>query len=130
MTKLESQKVEVNKSASEIFLFLSDFNNFQKFMPEQVTNWVSTSENCSFTIKGMASLGMKFSEKLPDSVIKIVPEGKVPFDFKLNCMIEASGDKSIIQMTMDADLNPMLKMMAEKPLSNFLNLMVNRIKEI
>ena len=64
MTRIESDKVTVNKTSEEIYTFLSNFNNFQKLMPEQVTNWQSTEEDCSFTIAGMASLGMKIVEKI------------------------------------------------------------------
>jgi len=34
------------------------------------------------------------------------------------------------QLFFDADLNPFLKMMAEKPLKNFLNLLVSRYCEL
>ena len=56
MTRIESETATVQKSAEHIFNFLSNFNNFEKLMPEQVTNWQSTEEECSFTISGMASL--------------------------------------------------------------------------
>lgn len=130
MTRLESQNVQLEKSAEEVYNFLSDFNNFQKMMPPQVSNWSSTSEECTFTIQGMATLGMKYSEKTPDSLIKIIPHGKVPFDFILFCHINSSGSGSEVKLAMDADLNPFLKMMAEKPLTNFLNLLANKLKEL
>ncbi len=137
MTRIESQKVEINKPASEIFTFLSSFHNFEKIMPEQVVGWNSTEDDCFFHIKGMADLTMKYSEKIPNSSIKIVPNGKTPFDFVLQCIIgetlhatSPQGTTSIVQLAFDADLNPFLKMMAEKPLTNFLNLLVNKLKEI
>ena len=64
MTRLESDKVTVNKAAQEVYNFLSDFNNFGHLMPEQIADWKSTADECSFTIKGMASLGMKIIEKI------------------------------------------------------------------
>lgn len=132
MTRIESQQVEINQSPSGIFKFLSDFNNYQQLMPEQVTDWVSDADTCSFNIKGMASLGMAMESKTPDSEIKIKRNGKAPFDFFLICNIGngPSPDKATLKLYFDADLNPFLKMMAEKPLTNFLNLLVNRYKEI
>lgn len=130
MTILQSEKVQLNKSSREIFDFLADFNNFRKLMPEQVSDWVSTADDCSFTIKGMASLGMKYAEKIPYSEIKIVPNGKVPFDFTLICRLEESVGGSVAQLIMNADLNPFLKMMAEKPLTNFLNMLAARLKDV
>jgi carbon monoxide dehydrogenase subunit G len=78
----------------------------------------------------MATLGMKIFEKTPNSFIKIAANGKVPFDFFLSCSIEDSQQQCNVQLAFDADLNPMLKMMASKPLTNFLNLLVNKMKEL
>jgi len=131
MTKLESEKVEVNYSKEVLFNFLSNFNNFQKLMPEQVTNWKSTKDECSFTISGMASIGMKITEKIPHSEIKITSNGKVPFNFNLNVFINDAGEnKSIGQLVFTADMNPMIRMMVEKPLGNFFNLLAKKMKDL
>ncbi len=131
MTRIESEQVTLDRSMESVFNFLSDFNNFSKIMPEQVTDWVSDSDTCSFNIKGMASLGMAMESRTPNTQIKIRRNGKAPFDFFLTCDIGNAGqDKSTLKLIFDADLNPFLKMMAEKPLTNFLNLLVNRFRDI
>lgn len=131
MTRIESDKEVVSKSPEELFNFLSNFNNYQKLMPEQITNWKSTEDECSFTISGMANLGMKISEKKPNNFIRVVRHGEAPFDFTLECMMnEKSPGNSEVQMAFNAELNPMLKMMATKPLTNFLNILVTKLKEI
>ena len=131
MTRIESEKTLIKKSSEEIFLFLSDFNNFQKLMPEQVTNWESNTDECSFTISGMATLGMKIAEKKPNDFIKVVRNGNAPFDFTLECLMKEKGEKeSEVQLAFNADLNPMLKMMAVKPLTNFLNLLVQKLNTL
>ena len=131
MTRIESDKTAINKSPKEIFEFLSDFNNFKKLMPEQVTNWESTEDECSFTIAGIATLGMKMAEKKPNDYIKVVRNGNAPFDFTLECLLkENKSSESEVQLAFNADLNPVLKMMAVKPLTNFLNLLVGKLKEL
>jgi len=131
MTRLESDKVTLNKSSEEIYNFLSDFNNFGHLMPEQIADWKSTADECSFTIKGMASLGMKMTEKTPNSFIKIIRDGKAPFDFIMNVHIEeVQPQQCTVQLVFDAELSTMMKMMASKPLTNFLNLLLNRLKEV
>lgn len=130
MIRIESETVTVNRAQGACYQFLSDFNNFKIMMPDQVTDWKSTVDECSFTIKGMASLGMKISEKIPASEIKIIRNGKAPFDFMLTCCIEPSGaNSSSLKLLFDADLNPMLKLMAEKPLQNFLNMLVHKFRD-
>ena len=36
MTRMESHKVDVNKSTEEIYNFISNFNNFNQLMPSTV----------------------------------------------------------------------------------------------
>lgn len=130
-TKLESEKVEINNSAENIFNYLSDFRNFEKLMPSQVTNWQSTSDECSFTINGMATIGMKIIEKTPHSKITITSNGKVPFEFKLYVLLEEKGQANCSgQLLFESDMNPMLKMMVEKPLGNFFNMLAQKMKDI
>lgn len=130
MTTLESKIVSLPKSAEEAFSFTSNFNNFGKLMPEQVINYQSTESTCSFTIQGMASLSMQHEKLIPSSEIVIIPNGKVPFDFKLFVLFTEKGSESNVQIKMDADLNPFLKMMAEKPLTNFLNLLAEKLPSV
>lgn len=99
-------------------------------MPEQVEQFIVDGDTCKFTIKGMATLGLKYEQKIPNSEVVMVKHEKAPFDLKLICKIEDHGPVSGLQLFFDADLNPFLKMMAEKPLTNFLNLLVAKYKEM
>ncbi len=129
--KIESDKSEINKPVAEVFTFLSDFNNFQKLMPPQVVDWTSTADECHFKISGMASIGMKIVEKTPNSLIKVTSHGKVPFAFTLNIhLTEISAAQTSGQLIFEADINPMMAMMVEKPLRNFFNLLAGKMKEL
>lgn len=129
--KIESDKSEINKPAAEVFAFLSNFNNFQKLMPPQVVDWQSTENDCHFKISGMASIGMKIVEKTPNTLIKVVSDGKVPFAFTLNIhLTETAPTQTTGQLIFEADINPMMGMMVEKPLRNFFNLLAGKMKEL
>lgn len=131
VTKIESDKVEIANSAEKIFTYLGDFNNFEKLMPSQVTNWTSTTEDCSFTINGMATIGMKIVDKTPFSKISIVSNGKVPFEFKLFVLLTEKDENNCVgQLTFESEMNPMIKMMVEKPLGNFFNMLAQKMKDI
>ena len=130
-TKIESDKVEIANSAKNIFTYLSDFNNFSKLMPPQVTNWQSSVDECSFTINGMATIGMKIIDKAPHTKITITSHGKVPFEFKLFVLLtEKDASNCVGQLTFESDMNPMIKMMVEKPLGNFFNMLAQKMKDI
>src|SRR6185295_12046690 len=126
-TKIESDIVQIDNSAENVFNYLSNFNNFQKLMPEQVSNWQSTPDECTFTINGMATIGMKIIDKSPFNKISISSNGKVPFDFSLFVLLADKGSNSSTgQLLFESDLNPMLKMMVVKPLTNFFNILAQK----
>ncbi len=130
--KIETKKAHLNKSQQEMFEFLSDFRNFEKLMPkDKIEKWTAQSDTCSFNINGMADIGMKIEKTVPHSEINIVSHGKNPFEFTLNVFIQADGNEnSIAFLVFDANVNPFLKMMAEKPLTNFFNMLVEKLEAI
>ncbi|MBK6346206.1 MAG: SRPBCC family protein [Bacteroidales bacterium] len=131
MATFRSEQVTIERTDGFVFDFLSDFNNFQKLMPPQVSEWHSDGDSCSFNIQNMATLGMRYKEKVPVKHIYIQSEGKVPFDFDLQCFIGKVDELSCIaRLEFNADLSPMLKMIASKPLENFINILAQKLKEI
>jgi hypothetical protein len=79
----------------------------------------------------MAYIGMKIIDKIPTNKITITSNGKVPFEFMLFVLIDEIGiNKCSGQLLFESELNPMLKMMVQKPLSNFFNLLAQKMKEI
>ncbi len=132
MTKIESDVVATQKSAEELFAFLTDFNNFEKLMPSQVTNWTATKDTCNFTISGMAQVGMKIESTTPHSNIHVVSNGgKLPFDFSLDVMLTATSPTTANgQLIFQGDIPIFIKPMVEGPLRNFFNLLAHKMKEI
>jgi len=130
MSTINSDRVLIFRGDSVLFNFVSDFDNFGKLMPEQVTDWKSTADSCSFTISGMASLSMKMSIRQPNDKIVMTSEGKTPFAFELICHFRALTDESCeVQLVFEADLSPMISMMATRPLQNFVNILTHKLKE-
>ena len=128
---IESHIVDIDNSAANVYNYLTNFTNFQSLMPPQVKNWKATADECSFEISGMATIGMKIAGRTPHSLIHIVSNGKVPFDFELDVLLtEVSENRSKGQLVFTAELNPMMKMMVEKPLMNFFNILANKMKDI
>lgn len=127
---IESNKTILNKSDEQVFLFISDFNNFVHLMPPEVKDLKVTQNDCSFSIQGMPTIHLKIEEKVPYSLVRMISrDGKL--DFSLNCNLENIDESSCYaQFTFDAELNSMMKMMVQKPLTNFLNTLAERLKLI
>jgi len=126
---IKGKTATINKDIVSVFNFLTDFNNFKTLMPDQITNWESDTESCSFTIQGMASVKLTFAEKVPHTSIKILPVGKVPFSFGLNIMLTDQGASTQAQVEVDANINPMMAMIAKRPLENLVNVMAGNIND-
>jgi carbon monoxide dehydrogenase subunit G len=118
----------IETKPEKVYLFLSDLQNLGKLMPEQVINWQADADTCSFTIKGMTDLKLKINERIPFSLISLKPEGKSPFSFTLDSVIRENNLQTEVKIMLNADLNPMLAMMAKRPLQNLVNIMVEKLQ--
>ena len=131
MTTFDSDEVSIARSQNFVYDFLTDFNNFEKLMPSQISQWQSDGESCSFNIQNMATLAMRYQLREPHDNIKIISEGKSPFPFDLQCFIQEDGVESCkVKLQFNAKMNPMIKMMAARPLENFINILGVKLKEV
>lgn len=126
---IKSDLVIVNKPVGKVFDFLTDFNNFEKLMPEQVIKWQSTETSCRFTVKDMAEIGMRIENIDHHKAILITSDGKVPFEFMLKVNLgKREEEQTAVQIDFDGKVGAMIAMMAKRPLTNLVNHMVDRIK--
>ncbi|MDA3944671.1 MAG: hypothetical protein PF694_14155 [Bacteroidetes bacterium] len=120
---------EINASPKSVFLFLRDLRNLENLMPEQIIDFKAEENRCSFTIKGMTSLSLVVDEALEYQRIKLIPEGKSPFEFELIAHIKSSNDQAAVKISLNASLNPMLAMMAKRPLQNLVEIMAEKLSQ-
>jgi hypothetical protein len=131
MLTIQSEKSELAISNAKAFAFLNDLNNWQVLMPKEVTKWESTEKNCSFVLGGMATIGLKIQESIPSERILLQSEGKSPFPFTLEVGIVAVNENTCtVQINFEGDMNMMMRMMSEKPLTNFFNYLSHKMKSI
>ena len=126
---ITSDLIIVNKPVSQVFDFLTDFNNFEKLMPEQVVKWESSKVSGRFTIKNLAEIGMKIEDVDQHKSILLSSDGKVPFDFKLRINLEKKEEEqTAVHIEFDGSMSAMIAMMAKKPLTNLVNHMADKIR--
>lgn len=130
MTEFNSNRLPVNASSDEVYNFLSDFTNFSHLMPPQVKNWRADTDSCSFTVEGLADLNMRMASRNPGSNINIVADGKNPVDYTLDVFMFPKGEaNSEVEIVFNAKLNAFMKMMASRPLKNFVDMLGQKIQE-
>ncbi len=130
MTNIES-RVIIAKPVSEVFTFLSDLNNHQQLMPENIYNWSSTKDEARFTIQNMAKLALKVSSITPDKEIVVKPSEQAPFELELKWTLNDLGNGQTEAIhTISADLNMMMKMIVSGPLQKLVDHEANTLKTV
>ncbi|MEE4196312.1 MAG: polyketide cyclase [Bacteroidales bacterium] len=131
MSKYTSKIGKINQPDEIIYDFLSDFRNFERIIPrDKISGFEAAEESCKFRIDGIGEAGLKTVEKEPHKLIKITSDGKAPFDFSFWIQLKpVEQDKKItaIRLTMDARLNPMMKMMVGKHLQKGIDALVDHM---
>ena|ERR1700744_1178889 len=106
----------IKRPAKEIYDFLADINNHERLAPdEEITDWSSTDDVASFTVRNMLKLSLKL-ERTPDTMVKLVPASKPPFNIEMTWELSVDGEYTDVIFTIEADLNMMMKMVASGPL--------------
>lgn len=130
MTNIESKQGKIAASEEQVFNFLSDLRNLDKYIPsEKVQDWQSSEEACSFSVPQVGKLSLKISEKNPFNLIKVEPEGgATPFSFKFFVQIKQIEEADTrIKLTLKAELNVMMKTMFKGPLKKGLDQIVDTL---
>lgn len=123
-------KVEINKPVSEVYAFLSDFNNHQTLMPDNISNWSSTPNEARFSVQNMAKLALKISNRIENQTIIIVPAEEAPFNVDMRWVVADLGNNTTEAiLTISAELNMMMKMMASGPLEKLVNHQTEALKK-
>ncbi len=128
---LESPTVTVNKTAEDVFEFLTKVENFEQLMPESKQKFEKISDSrFLFQLKGMPELVLDQKQSTsPSQVVLGAASDKLPFT--LTADIVDSGDgKSTAKLTFDGQFNTMMSMMIKNPIQNFINTLIENIGKL
>lgn len=124
-------KVELNRPVSEVYNFLADFNNHQQLMPDNISNWSSTTDEARFSVQNMAKLALKISNRIENQTIIIVPAEQVPFNVDMRWIVADLGNNTTEAiLTISAELNMMMKMMASGPLKKLVEHQTQALEKV
>jgi hypothetical protein len=130
LSNYESRSGKLTGSAREVFTFVTDIRNFERFIPmDTINNWKAEKESCSFSVSMLGTVSFRLAEK--DLYSRVVFDGDAlkKNDFSLVLNISGSDQNvSEVKVSLSADLNPMMKMMAAKPIGQFLEMLVKEME--
>jgi carbon monoxide dehydrogenase subunit G len=128
MTTIESDRLYLNRKVSEVFDYLMNAGNYEKLMPSNVTSFETDGTTVHLTVQGLGRLSLAITESLPNEWVKIEPVSKTPFFFFIQWNVSASGANTSVICRVEADLNVMMKIMAQRLLKDLINTQVHNLK--
>jgi hypothetical protein len=126
----ESRPGRLSCRPGEAFSFITDLRNFDRFIQEgTISNWKADKESCSFSVSMVGAVNIRLVSK--DEGKKVIYQGDALSSNDFTIRVDLSddlSDHSEIRLFLTADLNPVLKMMADKPIRQFLDILINEIE--
>jgi carbon monoxide dehydrogenase subunit G len=130
MSYFESRPGKLTYTAKDVFNFVTDIRNFEQFIPEgAINNWQAERESCSFSVPMLGTVSFRLAEK--EMYNKVIFEGDALKKNDFSLVLHISGnseDRTEVRVSLNADLNPVLKMMAAKPIGQFLESLINEME--
>lgn len=126
--KITSKTAVVSKAPYELYMVFTDMSNFVRFLPEDKKADVTADfDSLHATVQGF-NIGVRITDRVPYSRIDFADDG-APFKFALSMHFDASSDpyKTDYHISLDADLNFMMKTLLGSKLKDALDKIVDAI---
>lgn len=131
LSHYESRTGTLSCTPKEVFDFVTDIRNFEQFIPQDsVTNWQSARDTCSFTVSMVGTVSVRLEKQEPHNKVIFNGDALKKNDFSLILNINNGLTNSAeVKVLLEAELNPMLKMMAKKPIIQFLEILITEMEK-
>lgn len=132
ISEFESRTGHIACTQKEAFGFFTDIRNFNRFIQTgTILNWHSDAESCSFEVSQLGKVNLKIKEKDPFSRVVFSGDALQQAEFTITLNINENGiERSKVKVGMRAELNPLLKMVAARPIEVFLEKLICEMERI
>ena len=129
--ELNSDKVIVQKSASDLCAFLSDVKNFEQLMPENISKFEVIREDAFvFALKGMPEIALEIKQlNAPNNIVLGAISDKIPFTLTGD-ITEIDEVSSEAKLSFSGEFNSMMAMMIKGPITKFLETLSDNLKKL
>jgi carbon monoxide dehydrogenase subunit G len=130
LSYFESRTGTLTCNAEEVFTFVTDIRNFERFIPGGIiTNWNAEKESCSFSVSMLGTVTVRLAEKEKYDKVVFSGDALKKNDFLLTLNItDDVGDHAKVKILLRVELNPMMKAIAGKPIGQFLERLINEME--
>jgi hypothetical protein len=126
----KSRSGSLSCTTREVFDFVTDIRNFEQFIPDgTISNWQSGKDTCSFSVSMVGTVSVRIEKKEPYNNVIFKGDALKENDFSLVLKInDSSNNTALVMVLLEAELNPILKMMAHKPITQFLEILIREME--
>ena len=125
---LETPTISLAKSPAELQAAFADTQRLSAMMPEGIERFIALENGFEFGLKGLPPVTLEKVEDRADATVWKSVAG--PLKFTLTCFLEPAGSGSKARVAFEGDVNPMMRMMVERPLQNFLNQLAEKLANL
>lgn len=131
ITEFRSRNGIVSCNAKDVYLFVTNIENFKQFIPgDTISEWSSDVDSCRFKVNGIGSVNIKLSEKEPYSKVVYTGEALQKNNFTIHLDISGKDEESSVAgLVLRAEMDPFMKMIITKPAERFLELLVSEMEK-
>ncbi len=134
MITLQTHTLELPVSAELLFGFLSDLSRHRTFLEPAATDFSGDADSHRYKVEVMGMnmpVEAKVGERIPPTLITIVPTAKKMFDYVSRFEIQPSDQGCTLRLVIEADLPMMMQMMgAEKLLKTQMDSALAKIQAL
>jgi hypothetical protein len=130
MKNIESQSKLINRRSKDLYDFIADFHHFEKFLPEQVSDWNVTDSACSFNLPNLGKITLRMEKDDMAQWVKYIGISG-PTLFELLCELKPKTETTChLTLTAFADVPTFMLMMISKPVKNFVTTVLDKIAKL
>jgi hypothetical protein len=127
----ESRKGNLTCTARQCFDFTTDLRHFEGLIPNgTINNWKAEKDFCSFTVSMLGTVSVRLTDRELNKRVVFNGDALKKNDFELVLNITDNSDqRAEVKVLLNAELNPMMKMIAAKPIEQFLEMLINEMEK-
>jgi carbon monoxide dehydrogenase subunit G len=129
-TSYESRTGRLSCTPAEVFAFITDIRNFGRFVNEgTISGWKAEKDSCSFSVSMLGTVNVRLIEKEFCTRVLFQGDALSKNDFRIDVRISGEVEEPAeVNLSLNADMNPVMKMMAEKPIRQFMEMLMQEIE--
>ena len=131
ISTFKSRSGKLDYTMEDVYYFVTDLRNFRRFIPQDgISDLKVEKDSCSFRVSALGTVNIHLGEKVMYNKIVFSGNALHVNDFSLIMDLrETENRHSEVKVTLNAEMNPVLKMVASEPVRQFLETLIQEMEK-